>query len=309
MSPGSRRKAARHVVESGLGKIAQACRALNLPRSGFYRAVKLRQSRRQTNNRIETLSRKHPRYGYRRITALMRREGRTVNAKRVARVRRVSGLQVRKHQRRLRRVGPSQKERLSATRRNQVWSWDFVTDQTEAGSAFRILTVLDEHTRQCLTTYVAWSIRATDVIREVARVIARHGAPEHIRSDNGPEFVAYAIQDWLEQKQIKTLYIKPGSPWENAYIESFHDKLRDECLNREVFGALAEARVIIEQWRREYNENRPHSALGYRTPAEAARCQTALQPRLAPLDKTSAAFDSAIIVHQTFNPRPLELQL
>lgn len=172
-----------------------------------------------------------------------------------------------------------------------------------------MLTLLDEHTRQCLTTYVAWPIRVTDVAREVARAIARHGAPEYIRSDNGPEFVAYAMQDWLEQKHIQTLYIKPGSPWENVYIESFHDKLRDECLNREVFGTLAEARVIIEQWRREYNENRPQSSLGYRTPAEAARCQTTLQHHLDTFDETSAAFDSSTNFPVTFNPRTLELHL
>jgi transposase InsO family protein len=310
VSPSSRRKAARHVVDSGLGRIAQACRVLGLPRSGYYRSPKISQSKRQAGNRIVALSRKHPRYGYRRITALLRREGRRVNAKRVARIRRAEGLQVRKRQRRLRRVGPSQTQRLRATRRNQVWSWDFVLDQTQAGSAFRILTLLDEHTRECLAVHVAWSIRAQDVLRVLEAAIARHGAAEHIRSDNGPEFVAYAIEDWMEQKRVKTLYIKPGSPWENGHIESFHDKLRDECLNREVFATLAEAKVIIEQWRREYNEYRPHSSLGYRTPAEvAARCQTPLRPALAPLVAVFAAFDSAAEPHEIPNPTTLELHL
>ena len=256
------------------------------------------------NNRVVALSRKHPRYGYRRITALLRREGRVVNAKRVARVRRAEGLQVRKRQRRLRRVGVGQAERLRATQRNEVWSWDFVADQTEAGSAFRILTLIDEHTRQCLAAHVAWSIRAQDVLRVLEAVMREHGTPQHIRSDNGPEFIAYAIQDWLKERQIKTLYIKPGSPWENAYIESFHDKFRDECLKREVFGNLAEARVLIAEWRHEYNERRPHSSLGYCTPAEvAARCQTAL--RATPC----ASFDSASPQRQTSNPRTLELHL
>jgi len=256
------------------------------------------------SNRVVALSRKHPRYGYRRITALLRREGRVVNAKRVARLRRAEGLQVRKRQRRLRRVGPGQEERLRATQPNEVWSWDFVADQTEAGSAFRILTLIDEHTRQCLAAHVAWSIRAQDVLRVLEAVMREHGTPQHIRSDNGPEFIAYAIQDWLRERQIKTLYIKPGSPWENAYIESFHDKFRDECLKREVFGHLAEARVIIGQWRREYNECRPHSSLGYRTPAEvAARCQTPL--RATPY----APFDSASPRRQTLNQRTIELQL
>jgi transposase InsO family protein len=310
VSPASRRKAARYAVEGGLGRIAQTCRALELARSGYYRAKKVSPSSRQMGHRVVALSREHPRYGYRRITALLRREGCKVNPKRVARVRRAEGLQVRKRQRRLRRVGPGQQERLRAMQRNEVWSWDFVSDQTENGSAFRILTLIDEHTRQCLAAHVAWSIRATDVLAVLAAVMREHGVPQHIRSDNGPEFIAYAIQDWLRERQIKTLYIKPGSPWENAYIESFHDKLRDECLKREVFGNLAEARVVIGQWKQHYNEYRPHSSLGYRTPAEVvARCQTALQPRLATLDEPSAPFDSASPQRQTSNPRTLELHL
>jgi transposase InsO family protein len=140
-----------------------------------------------------------------------------------------------------------------------------VADQTEHGSCFRILTLLDEYTRQCLAIHPASSIRAVDVITVVEAAIARYGAPEHLRSDNGPEFIATCMQDWLKAQEIKTLYITPGSPWENGHIESFHDKLRDECLNRELFGNLREAHVILESWRLEYNERRPHSALGYRT--------------------------------------------
>lgn len=310
VSPASKRKAARYAVDCGLGGITQACRAVDLARSGYYRVAKVSHSSKQMSNRIVALSRQHPRYGYRRITALLKREGCRVNAKRVARVRRTEGLQVRKRQRRTRRLGPEQAQRLSATKRNEVWSWDFVLDQTESGGSFRILTLIDEHTRQCLATHVAWSIRAVDVLSVLAQAMGRHGTPEHIRSDNGPEFVAYAIQDWVAAKQIKTLYIKPGAPWENGHIESFHDKLRDECLNREVFDTLAEARVIIEAWRQEYNEYRPHSSLGYRTPTEAATlCQTALRPRLATLDETSAAFDRETKQHQTSKPRTLELHL
>lgn len=219
---------------------------------------------------IKALSQKHPRYGYRRITALLRREGHEVNAKRVQRVRRVEGLQVNKKQRRMRRVGESTAQRQRATHRGHVWSWDFVEDQTERGTRFRVLTLLDEYTRECLAVHVDWSIRAVDVITIVEAAMQRFGVPEHLRSDNGPEFIAYAIQDWLKSKGVKTIYITPGSPWENAYIESFHDKLRDECLNRELFGSLLEAQVITEQWRLEYNGLRPHSALGYRTPDEFA---------------------------------------
>jgi putative transposase len=129
---------------------------------------------------------------------------------------------------------------------NHVWSWDLLHDQTQGGSSLRILTLIDEYTEQCLAIGVGRSICALDAIGVLAQAIERYGPPEHIRSDNGPEFIARALRDWMAQHQNKTLYISPGSPWEQAYIESFHDKLRDECLNREVFASLAEARVIIE---------------------------------------------------------------
>jgi len=220
---------------------------------------------------IVELSGKHPRYGYRRITALLRREGFEVNAKRVQRVRRAEALQVSKRQRRMKRLGVSTSQRQQAAQANDVWSWDFVEDQTEHGSRFRILTLIDEHTRRCLAVHVGWSIRAVDVITVVEAAFERSGRPRHLRSDNGPEFIAYAIQDWLKEREVKTIYIKPGSPWENGHIESFHDKLRDECLNRELFGSLLEAQIILEQWRNEYNDQRPHSSLDYLTPSEYAR--------------------------------------
>ncbi len=244
---------------------------MNLARSSFYRPSLVSVESRRVRKEVLELSEKHPRYGYRRITALLRRGGFTVNAKRVQRLRQEEGIQVRKRQRRMRRLGTGTAERRRAERPRQVWSWDFVEDQTENGTRFRILTVLDEYTRQCLATHAAWSIRAVDTITVIEAAIERYGAPEHLRSDNGPEFIAYTIQDWLKERQIKTLYIKPGSPWENGHIESFHDKLRDECLNRELFGTLAEARVILESWRVEYNQRRPHSSLGYQTPEEFAR--------------------------------------
>ena len=146
-------------------------------------------------------------------------------------------------------------------------------DQTQEGRPFRILTLIDEHTKQCLATHVGWSVRAVDVITVIEASIQGYGAPEHIRSDNGSEFIAHAIQDWLSDNEIKIIYIKPGSPWEQPFIESFHDKLRDDCLNREMFGSLLEARIIIEQWRIEYNQRRPHSSLGYLTPRRV--CQAA----------------------------------
>lgn len=260
----------KHVVEVGLGRTAQACRALEMGRSTYYRGSGRSARSVELEQQIGELSREHPRYGYRRVTAVLRRKGEVVNAKRVQRVRRAEGLQVRKKQRRMKRAGESTSQRQRAETVNAVWSWDFVEDQTENGARFRVLTLIDEYSRVCLATHAAWSIRAVDVIAVVEAEMERHGKPGHIRSDNGPEFIAYAIRDWLAEEKVGTIYITPGSPWENAYIESFHDKLRDECLNRELFGSLREAQVILEQWRLEYNEVRPHSSLGYRTPSEYA---------------------------------------
>jgi putative transposase len=270
VSPSQKRRAIKLVVEQGLGTTAQACRALGLGRSSYYRNSSVSLESKTMAQQIRRLSKDYPRYGYRRIAALLRREGCEVNVKRVQRVRRAAGLQVPRKQRRMRRVGQATAQRQRATRTGEVWSWDFVEDQTENGTRFRVLTLIDEHTRECLAVHVDWSIRAVDAITVVEAAMQRYGGPEHLRSDNGPEFIAYAIQDWLRDKGVKTIYITPGSPWENGYIESFHDKLRDECLNREIFGSLLEARVVIEQWRLEYNTWRPHSSLGYRTPAEFA---------------------------------------
>jgi putative transposase len=270
VSPTSRRRAVKYLVEEGLSNAAQGCRALGLARSSFYLISRKRPSSQKLNQKIIGLSEEHPRYGYRRITALLRRKGRKVNPKRVQRVRREAGLQVSKRQRRTRRVGPTNGKRLRAQRRNEVWSWDLVHDQTEHGRTLRILTLIDEYTKEALAIHVSYSIRAVDAITVLEAAIERYAAPKYVRSDNGPEFIAKAIQDWFRDQQIKTLYIQPGSPWEQAYIESFHDKLRDECLNREIFCSLAEARIILEGWRVEYNEQRPHSALGYLTPVEFA---------------------------------------
>ena len=274
VSSSSRRRAVKHAVEEGLGSASQACRALGLNRSSYYALSRKKAESVALEGAIVELSEANPRYGYRRVTALLRREGETINAKRVQRVRRSEGLQVSRKQKRMRRLGISSVERQRATTANAVWSWDFVEDQTENGTRFRALTLIDEYTRRCLAIHVGWSIRAVDVIEVVREAMEKHGKPAHIRSDNGPEFIAYAIGDWLKETEIGTMYITPGSPWENAYIESFHDKLRDECLNRELFGSLREAQVILEQWRREYNEERPHSSLGYLTPAEYAEKQS-----------------------------------
>lgn len=261
----------KQMVKEGLGTTAQACRALGLSRSSYYRPRGGGVERREKERQIVAMSEKHPRFGYRRVTLMLQRKGKTINMKRVQRVRRAEGLQILERPRKMRRCGLSTGQRQRAGHVNAVWSWDFVTDQTENGTTFRILTLIDEYSRRLLAVHVAWSIRAVDVIAVVTAAMARYGKPGHIRSDNGPEFIANAVQEWLVGEQIKTLYITPGSPWENGHIESFPDKLRDECLDRELFGSLLEARVILEQYRNEYNEERPHSALGYRTPEEYVR--------------------------------------
>ncbi len=292
-------------MEEGLGSTAQACRALGLARSSIYRCAKVSVESRRARHGIVRLSREHPRYGYRRITALLRREGMGINAKRVQRIRREEGLRVSKRQRRMKRLGVSTSERKRAEEVNEVWSWDFVEDQTENGTRFRILTLIDEYSRKCLAVHAAWSIRAVDVITVVEAAIERYGRPRHLRSDNGPEFIAYVIQDWLKEGGIKTIYIKPGSPWENGHIESFHDKLRDECLNRELFGSLLEAQIILEQWRNEYNDQRPHSSLGYQTPSEYARSASDIG-----LQSASGLLASNIAANRNqTNYNPAELQL
>jgi putative transposase len=273
VSPSSRRRAAKGVVEEGLGSAAQACRALGLARSSYYLGSTKRSGSEQLQRKIVELSEHHPRYGYRRITALLRRKGRRVNPKRVQRVRRQAGLQVSKRQRRMRRLGPSSPKRLRAEHGNEVWSWDLLYDHTEQGRSLRILTLIDEYTKECLAIHADYSIRAVDAITVLEAAIQRYGTPKYLRSDNGPEFIAQAIQDWVKNQSVRSAYIQAGAPWEQACIESFHDKLRDECLNREIFSCLREASLILEQWRIEYNQQRPHSALGYLTPTEFAARQ------------------------------------
>ena len=221
VSPSSRRRAVTYVVGQGLGSAAQFCRALGLARSSFYRRSRVSPERAVMKQRIIALSEAHPRYGYRRIGALLRREGQRVNPKRVQRIRRQEGLAVRKKQRATRRIGISTATRQRAQRANQVWSWDIIHDQTQAGSTLRILTLIDEYTKQCLAIEVGRSIRALDAIRVLDGAIERYGQPEHIRSDNGPEFIAEAIREWMSTAQIESLYIQPGSPGNKLISRAF----------------------------------------------------------------------------------------
>lgn len=266
-----RRRAAKHLVEGKRCNVSQACVALGLARSTYYRQSRRTGRWNKVEQRIIRLSQKHPEYGYRMVTAVLRRDGCVVNGKRVQRVRRMRDLQVLGKARKTKRIKPQNTERLRASRPNEVWSYDFVHDRLDNGVGLKMLTVLDEFTRECLGILVARSITASDVVNYLERLMIGRGRPEHVRSDNGPEFVAEAIKSWLHQQQIKTNYIEPGSPWENGHVESFHDKFRKGCLSRETFGTMLEARVIVEGWRQQYNEQRPHSSLGYQTPRGFAR--------------------------------------
>jgi len=193
-----------------------------------------------------------------------------VNVKRVHRIWKREGLQISRKKVRKRRAGPKGEVALRAERPNRVWTYDFLEDRTEERRKLRMLTVLDEYTRECLHITVDTSITADKVIAVWDWLFLTHGVPEYIRSDNGPEFVAKVVRKWLREKKCSTIYITPGSPWENPYIESFHDKLREECLSRYLFANVREAQEIVEAWRQEYNQYRPHSSLGYLTPAEYA---------------------------------------
>jgi putative transposase len=214
-------------------------------------------------------ARQYGRYGYRRITALLRAEGWVCNHKRVERIWRREGLKVPARQPKRGRLWLNDGScvRLRPERVNHVWAYDFVEDRTRDGRKLRMLNVVDEFTRECLSIRVARKLGSADVIDVLADLFITRGAPAFIRSDNGPEFIAIAVRGWIDGVGAKTAFIEPGSPWENGYVESFNGKLRDELLNAEVFNTLAEARVLIEQWRVHYNTVRPHSSLNYRPPA------------------------------------------
>ena len=251
----------------------RACKVLDQARATQRRNPLPPSDERQLTEDIIALAAKYGRYGYRRVTALLNNDnGWKVNHKRVERIWRKEGLKVPKKQPKRGRLWLNDGSciRLRPEYKDHVWSYDFMIDRTNDGRAFKILNIIDEYTRECLAILVARKITNQDVIDLLFNLFVFRGIPEHIRSDNGPEFTAKAIRKWLSRLGVKTLYIEPGSPWENGYIESFNGKMRDELLNREIFTTLQEAKALIEQWRREYNQVRPHSARGYRPPAPEA---------------------------------------
>ena len=250
----------------------RACRVLNQPRSVQRHQPKKSEEEEVLRSDIIRLASAYGRYGYRRITALLRAESWIVNRKRVERIWREEGLKVPVKQPKRGRLYLNDGSciRLRPCWGNHVWSYDFVYDRLYNGKKIRMLTVIDEYTRKCLAIRVGSSLKTDDVLETLSTLFITEGVPEYIRSDNGSEFTANALRKWLESIGVKTAYIEPGSPWENGYNESFNGKLRDELLNREIFYSLKEAQIFIEQWRRYYNEIRPHSSLGYRPPAPQA---------------------------------------
>jgi len=251
----------------------RACRAIGQPRSTQRHTGQRASIDLALSIRMSELSRENPRYGYRRVWALLRREGWGVNKKRVLRLWREADLKVPHKQRKSRRLAGSGENGVTkrkAEHPGHVWSYDFAMDSTEDGRRVKVMPVVDEYTRECLSLEGQRSIKAEGVVDTLRRLFIERGEPDYIRSDNGPEFIAQAVKEWLALFGVKTLYIEPGSPWENAYSETFISRLRDELLDRELFANLKEAQVLLEDYRKHYNQSRPHGALGYLTPAEFA---------------------------------------
>jgi len=261
-----------HVCERLGVSQRRACTVLGHPRSTKRHIRKIAEDEKRLVERIVTLASKYGRYGYRRIAALLRNEGWIVNNKRVERIWRQEGLKVPQKQPKRRRLWLTDGSciRLRPERKDHVWSYDMAMTRTSDGRPVRMLVIIDEYTRECLSIYTARRIWHQDVLDQLYELFIRRGTPEHIRSDNAPEFTAKAVREWLGNLGVRTLFIEPGSPWENGYVESFIGKLRDELLNAEIFDTLLEARVLTERWRGEYNRYRPHSSLGYRPPAPEA---------------------------------------
>jgi transposase InsO family protein len=250
----------------------RACRVLGQARSTQRHRARVPDDEPRLVARIIELATQYGRYGYRRITGLLCGEGWMVNHKRVERLWRREGLKVPQKQPKRGRLWLTDGScvRCRPAYRHHVWAYDFVTARTHDGRPLKLLTVIEEYSRACLAIVVARRLRSLEVLETLATLFVMHGVPAHLRSDNGPEFTATLMRRWLAALDVETLFIEPGSPWENGYVESFNGKLRDELLDREIFYTVTEAKTLIERWRREYNTVRPHSALGYRPPAPEA---------------------------------------
>lgn len=272
ISPDRKRKAVKQAVAALEVSERRACRVMGQHRSTQRYPKRTPGDEVVLTERIIELASEYGRYGYRRVTALLRNEGWIVNHKRVERIWRQEGLKVPQKQPKKGRLwlNDGSVVRLRPMFPKHVWSYDFMQARTHNGVPFRILNVIDEYTRECLAVKVARNLTHREVLDVLAKLFIECGVPVHIRSDNGSEFTAKRVRCWLARLEIKPLFIEPGSPWENGYIESFNGKMRDELLNGEIFYSLKEAQILIEMWRKEYNTVRPHSSLGYRPPAPSA---------------------------------------
>jgi putative transposase len=271
----------------------RACEVVDQPRSTQRYESEPRDDEAALTKRMLQLVKRRPRFGYRRIGRLLRGEGWQASDTRVYRLWRREGLKVPQKKRKRRRLGSSENGCClhRAERKDHVWAWDFVFDRTTSGSSLKWLSIVDEYTRECLALKVDRSITSEDVIDTLAELFAMRGVPQHIRSDNGPEFIATALRQWLDRVDVETLYIEPGSPWENGYAESFHSRFRDEFLAMEEFESLTAARALTQSWRDDYNHLRPHSSLGYVTPADfAARCAASTPETPSPTAQASPPF-------------------
>ena len=267
-SPAKKRRAVEEVVKKIRVSERRVCKVLEQPRSTQRRKKVEKADEAQLTKDIINLAKDYGRYGYRRITALLKRQGWRVNHKRVERIWRKEGLKVPQKQPKRRRLWFNDGSciRLKPLYKNHVWSYDFVFDRTSDGKAIKMLNVLDEYSRECLSIYVDRKLTSIEVLYKLSELFIIHGVPDYIRSDNGSEFIAKELRKWLQRIGVKTAYIEPGSPWENGYIESFNGKLRDELLNGEIFDTILEAKVLIEMWRDHYNKIRPHSSLNFSPP-------------------------------------------
>lgn len=273
VSLSEKRQAAKYILKEYEVSERKTCRILTLDRKILRYKSKRQEVDGRLKKRIFELSRQKPRYGYRFITAILKREGFRVGSERVRIIRKMEGLKVLRKQRKKRHSGDTKNRLLKAEHTNHVWSYDFIFDQTGYGQTIKSLVIMDEYTKECLSIVSARRIGYRRLQQELQRLFFERGFPQYVRSDNGPEFIAKNLKKFFADSNIVTLYIEPGSPWENPHIESFNDKFRDECLNANWFVSIADAQRVTAAFRQDYNNFRPHSALNYLTPSEFAAQQ------------------------------------
>lgn len=304
VSPMQRRLSVAHVVGLALCGVKRAARVLRVSRSSCYRPRTVKPERARSEALLIQVSQEHPTLGARKVAALLSLEhGQVVNHKRALRLRRVHGLRASRRGRKRHRLKARITQRRVAQRPDEVWSYDFIQDATVDGRKVRLLSIIDEYSRECLLLETARSFPAGRVIDCLERLLMTTGrCPQHLRSDNGPEFVAHAVQQWLKQAGVQAAYIEPGAPWENGHVESFHASLRAELLDRELFFDLAEVQALADDWRGFYNHRRPHGSLGYLPPVRVQ--QQAAFRACAPL-QPSTPLAAGQQTHSPLNPQPI----